>query len=174
LANDSKLTWTTTEETNTSHFEIERSADGKVFTKAGSVTASFNSSGRKNYSYTDANVTALSTPILYYRIKMVGADGQFTYSSIVSIRIIANAGPLAVYPKPATDNLSLMVSLKQKEQLNLQIFNNAGTLVQTKAISLKEGSNIISIGVSNLPSGAYTLQVKGSATINQATRFIKQ
>ena len=69
---------------------------------------------------------------MYYRLKMVDIDGIFTYSNIVSIRIKGNASILSVYPNPAKNNLSLMVSVKQKEQVTMRIFDNAGNLVQTK------------------------------------------
>jgi hypothetical protein len=47
------LTWQTSNEVNTSHFNIQRSADGLNFTNAGNVTAKGNSTLTNNYSFID-------------------------------------------------------------------------------------------------------------------------
>jgi hypothetical protein len=86
LQNDNaSLNWKTENEQNTSHFEIERSTDGRNYTTVGNVAA-FNQPGIHNYNYTD-NIAALAVPIVYYRLKQKDIDGRFTYSGIVVLSI---------------------------------------------------------------------------------------
>jgi hypothetical protein len=69
------LNWQTAQEINTSHFIIERSANGTDFSSIGKVSASGNNSITKDYLYTD---TKPAKGTNYYRLKMVDADGIFT------------------------------------------------------------------------------------------------
>jgi hypothetical protein len=72
------LTWNVEAEENLSGYEIERSNDGRSFSKIGFVAAS----AQRSYSYTD------NRPLVsgFYRIKSVDVDGKFMYSTTVSLR----------------------------------------------------------------------------------------
>ncbi len=75
-----KLTWITSNENNLGYFSIERSGDGMNFVNVGKVDAAGNTSSDTNYEFQDnANLTLQS---YYYRLKMINADGSFTFSSI--------------------------------------------------------------------------------------------
>jgi hypothetical protein len=76
--------WSTTNEVNNDHFEVERCSDGrafeavaKLYPKDGNLTAV------KNYSFVDQNV---SSGTAYYRIKQVDIDGNVAYSAIVTYK----------------------------------------------------------------------------------------
>lgn len=60
-------------------FEIEKSKDGMQYSSIGNIPAR-NLNDRQNYCYTDNNAVAANQ---YYRLKMIGTDGQYTYSNIV-------------------------------------------------------------------------------------------
>jgi PA14 domain len=82
-ATSNQLNWVTESESNTSHFEVEKSKDGNVFEKTTMVIpAAGNSSAQITYSAQDAYPFSGKT---YYRLKMADKDGKFTYSSIISI-----------------------------------------------------------------------------------------
>jgi hypothetical protein len=72
------LTWNVEAEENLSGYEVERSNDGRSFSKIGFVAAS----SQKSYTYTD------SRPLVsgYYRIKSVDVDGKFMYSTVISLK----------------------------------------------------------------------------------------
>lgn len=82
------LMWETLSESNTSHFELEWSEDGKTFQTLQTVIAAGNSSTTQNYSYSHFPEKQFS--IIYYRLKSVDFDGSFTYSSILSVNRIYN------------------------------------------------------------------------------------
>lgn len=100
---DAHLHWETTEEVNSSHFEVERSRDARNFTAIGSVEAHRNTSGVRRYLYNDPS---LPSGTYYYRLKMVDTDGTFSYSRLASIRIDRDA-EIVIYPNPAEEQLTI-------------------------------------------------------------------
>ncbi|MET0636101.1 MAG: T9SS type A sorting domain-containing protein [Chitinophagaceae bacterium] len=77
------LAWSTTMESNSSRFEIERTSFGSTITymKIGTVTAAGTSSSLINYSFTDNYPNNGSN---FYRLRMVDIDGRYKYSSTVT------------------------------------------------------------------------------------------
>jgi len=79
------IEWKTSDEGNTTKFEIERSAsnpDNFIFIK--SISASGNNS---YYSYQDnaVNFKGGSSSIYFYRLKCIDASGNYTYSNSISV-----------------------------------------------------------------------------------------
>lgn len=74
------LNWSTLSETDNKKFIIERSSDGVVFEKIGSVKGEGNSSIKREYSYSDTR--PLNKPYAYYRIKQMDLNGEFKYSEV--------------------------------------------------------------------------------------------
>lgn len=99
--NQTHLSWSTSEEVNNKGFDIERSADGKVFTHIGHVAAMDQAVTLKNYQYTDR--TPLAGPN-YYRLKQLDHDGKFAYSKMVHVNL-PGTSHISVYPNPATGDL---------------------------------------------------------------------
>lgn len=83
-----KLSWTTAQEQNSSHFEIQKSADGSVFVAAGSVQAAGNSDNPRHYQFTDNDPIDGTS---YYRLKEVDRDGTFKYSRTLTLRYEAKS-----------------------------------------------------------------------------------
>lgn len=82
--NEVAVKWTTEQELNTSHFNIQRSITGKEFITIGKVNA-VGTSGQNSYSYTDKELGKAA--ILYYRLEIVEKDGKISYSKIQSIKL---------------------------------------------------------------------------------------
>ncbi|SDE61007.1 Por secretion system C-terminal sorting domain-containing protein [Dyadobacter soli] len=95
----SLLGWSTTAETNSDRFEIERSANGKAWSKIGTVASTGESKVLVKYTFSDANPLSGEN---YYRLKMVDKDATFAYSSIKNVSFGHLAKQLA-YPNPARD-----------------------------------------------------------------------
>lgn len=100
--NAAKLDWSTTEEVNSDHFEVQMSTDAKTWRSLGTVTSNGDSKQQKQYTFTDALPTK---PISYYRLKMVDRDGTFALSPIRSL--IFEALALRLYPNPAVETAYL-------------------------------------------------------------------
>jgi hypothetical protein len=98
----SLLSWTTVAETNSDHFEIQRSSTGKSWKKIGKIASSGESRAKLDYSFKD------NAPVdgdNLYRLKMVDKDGSFAYSRIVSLSF--ETGSESIYPNPASDKLEI-------------------------------------------------------------------
>jgi trimeric autotransporter adhesin len=170
--NDGLLTWKTTEEENTSRFEIQRSFDGSNFSAIGSVTATGNSIFGNAYTFTDKNITSLSSKIVYYRLKMIDTDGKYSYSKLIALNIKNKESIAILYPNPATSNATLMISVQKEEHLNYTVTDQSGRVLINRKVSVYEGSNTIAINIEMLKAGFYTLSIKGPVT-NKQIRFVK-
>ncbi len=146
--NENVLSWQTSAEHNSKHFEIERSTDGKTFGTVGKISAAGESSVVKNYTFADKNV---SSPIYYYRLKSVDNDGSSEYSRVISIvSATVTASFLHAFPNP-TDN-SITISSSDYTQ-PARVYNYTGALVFEKNTTPQQ------IDMSDMPTGIYFLHV---------------
>ena len=82
LSEKNKITWSTVTETNNSYFNIERSVDATTFEVVGKLQGAGNSVSIKNYSYLDLKPLPKTS---YYRLKQVDNNGEYKYSTIISV-----------------------------------------------------------------------------------------
>lgn len=93
------LTWETAWEKNSHEFVVERSSDMARFEELGRVTASGETMGRKQYSFTDEFPLS---DVSYYRLRMVDRDQSFSFSQTRDVVIHDLSARLEVSPNPAT------------------------------------------------------------------------
>lgn len=146
--NDVLLTWQTSSEINTSHFNIQKSYNGTEFTTIGTLLAKGNSNQLVNYYYTDKINTANNKH--FYRLEMVDKDGTKTYSKT---RLINNSlkASIQLYPNPATDYV-IVVSTNAKK---IQVLDISGKAVIN--IDVTNNHNIVNL--KSLTAGNYILAV---------------
>jgi hypothetical protein len=158
------LSWSTSEETNSDRFDIERSQNGKNWMKIGSLASHKESSVNQYYSFVDASPLRGDN---LYRLKMVDLDETFTYSSIENLNF---KGIALVYPNPvsASQNLTLNVGDWSKVSL-VKVVNASGKVVF-------EASNALLSGIStrNLVAGTYVVQVTHTDGTVSSQRFVRQ
>ena len=152
------LHWTTASEINNSHFDIERSYDGRTFEAVGKVAGNGNSQHQIDYSYTDASVSKVQNTV-YYRLKQVDFDGAFEYSDIRVVRFdaVGNNMQLVAYPNPMNDQLNVMLSLPSGEKYQLQVTNPQGALVHQRNHVFSSGLHTLDLSQWN--SGMYIVEV---------------
>jgi hypothetical protein len=83
--NNIQLRWSTAQESNSSHFEIQKNSNNNSqnFFLVGNVNAAGESSTRKEYNYIDDAPIGGTT---YYRIRQVDRDGNSMYSRTISVQ----------------------------------------------------------------------------------------
>ncbi|WP_276503151.1 PQQ-dependent sugar dehydrogenase [Terrimonas pollutisoli] len=170
--NSAVLQWETINENNASHFIVERSIDNRNFENIGKVTANGNSTAAIQYSHIDHDVNTLSSTIIYYRLKMVDADGQYKYSSIVTIALADITNKIIVSPNPATDETKLNITATKSGKATWKLIDNGGRVLKQNVVHIKKGNNNVSIPVAGLSAGLYYLQVSG-AGLDQNIKFQK-
>lgn len=169
---DVLLNWETSAEINTSHFTLQRSADGSQFTGIGTVQAAGNSTVKHQYTYLDAGALNTQASVLYYRLQTTDKDGKQYYSAIVPVKINGSGITARVYPNPATDFVVVNYNLQNSSKATLRITDAGGKQVLAKQLS-NTGNGQTSVDVKALPAGVYYIQVVTDKGV-QTARFIKQ
>ena len=159
---DGLLTWRTANEVNVSHFELQRSGDGRSFNVIRMVQAKGTAQSETDYSYTDKNLPA---GVYYYRLRMVDKDGKETYSAVVTI-VLKSSNAITLYPVPAKEAVWLSGSAANLPGTNALLMDVQGRVLQSIRISQWPQR----IDVSNLAAGTYLVKVEGV----KAMSFIKQ
>ena len=155
--NEALLDWSVeNQDANSSHFEIERSANGKDFSQVAMVNATNNT--KQSYSFTD-NDPSLSGSV-YYRLKMVDKDGQFAYSEIKSVQFANTGFSVLVYPNPIQSVSKLRVNLDKPQVIKVTITNSTGSTIQQFQINGQRGMNEKSINLSTVPAGSYMIRIQ--------------
>jgi len=148
----SHLEWSTSEEINSSHFEVERSDDAKSWRQIGSVDARGEGIASPTASVRYAFID--ETPVggnNFYRLKMVDRDETFAYSRIVKIAIDGQL-EWAVYPNPVADKLFFSTNIKQN-LASARLVDAAG-----RTMFASHGESGEGIDVSRMPPGLYLLK----------------
>jgi hypothetical protein len=156
-----ELTWATAQEINSSHFEIEYSANNSNWHTIATVPASGNTTHRMDYNYYHGTVIA---ELNYYRLKQVDLDGRTEYSNVLLIKQnFANRNSMQVAPHPATpENIQVQINSTEKYSSNLMIVDCLGRVVCKTDISIRKGLNNIRIADTKLPKGIYFILLTGN------------
>jgi hypothetical protein len=155
--NNALLNWSVeNQDANSSHFEIERSANGIDFNQVATVNATSNT--QESYSYTDDNSNLAGA--VYYRLKMVDKDGQFAYSDIKSVQFANAAFAVSLYPNPVQNLTKLKVTLDEAQVIKVSVNNALGNLVKQYQITGQKGNNEKTIDLSDVPSGSYMIRIQ--------------
>ena len=166
-----QLTWATASEVNNEGFDIERSTDGVRFEKIGFVKGNGTTVEVKKYSFTDKKVTANLT---YYRLKQVDTDGRFEYSKVISaLRKSDKFNAISTSPNPTNDMLNIVVETKNEDDLEINLLDVFGKIIQQQKTTVQQGLNNKSLDLQDLPSGIYFLQLQ-QGTERIIRRIIKE
>ena len=169
------LNWKTENEINTSHFAIERSADGIRFNGIGNVTANGrnNTGGSFSYAFTDNDAINQSSQRLYYRLKVVDIDGNFKYSNIISVSFPLITGKISIAPNPVLTTVNVAVAAETNGMVQWKLMDNVGRVILKGSENVKKGpGNNFTINMNKLSAGTYNLSVTG-AGIDQNVKMQK-
>jgi Secretion system C-terminal sorting domain len=169
---DVKLTWSTATEINNSHFTIQRSGRGDVFTDVLHVAGAGNSTTVQNYTAIDASPLP---GVNYYRLKQTDFDGRYTYSNIRVVNMNTSV-PVSIFPNPFRGS-SIQVAVGEVEtgDMEVELYDLAGKKVETTIrISEVETGGVVTLDLgSDLAPGAYMIEVK-TVGGNFHQRIVKQ
>jgi hypothetical protein len=163
--------WETASETNSSHYVVQRSADGLNYYDIEMVEAAGNSQTSLTYQIVDRQPLA---GMSYYRLLQVDVDGQSELYDPVRVEIQVT-WEAAVYPNPAIagQKVELRVQSEQEQSITLEVYDMNGTLHWSGNRLLSGGTQRIEIParVTQKP-GMYLIKVTNQ--LNQQTlKFIR-
>jgi endonuclease I len=153
---DILLQWKVSMETNFKQYEVERSTDGIHFNTIAIVAAQ----NKPGYTLTDNSLPGVQT--VFYRIKMVDADGRFTYSKTIPVKLNRRDAGITAYPNPAVNEITIGLLQALPVKSTIRITDITGKEVLKQSIS--SAQNNIRLKVNNLPAGRYFVAVLNNET----------
>lgn len=172
-----KLRWETGWERNSSHFEVERSLEGKHFDSIGQVKAVGESAQLRVYEFVDENALEELAGKVYYRLRQVDIDGTFSYSAVQVVDLPAQPIKLiGIGPNPFSDQLRIQVHSTQARIFRLRLLNSQGVSVLEQEFRVPRGAEneLIFLQLSQqLKAGMYIMEVY-SQEHHQLVRLLKQ
>lgn len=145
-----QLDWTTASERNNSHFEVQKSLDGRNFITIGNVDGNGTTTESKSYLYVDKN---MNDNLLYYRLKQMDYDGMYAFSDVRSIMIAEDSKSFQIFP---TTTNSIITVLNNKDIANavVNVYNQLGQQMNT--INLSQQAQI---DLTEYPDGMYFITI---------------
>ena len=148
-----KLDWSTAWEQDNSHFEVQRSADGRDFEAIGFVGGANDSAETLYYQFVDHD------PLMgrnFYRLKQQDFTGTFDFSEITSVYFQSGSHPFKVYPTIVDDLFMLETTHENLGKITLRLFNLRGDHVY----SVRPTTLRTEIGRNQFPSpGIYIYRI---------------
>ncbi len=165
---DIKLNWVTTGESYLDRMEIERSSNGTDFSFAAtSITTA--------KEYTDVNAVRFFNKDnnLFYRLKLVDQQGNFSYSQVVLVKVNKQASFVtSIRPMFAEGKIAVGINAPQQSAVTLRLSDVSGQLIKTMQVNVSNGNSIQYMdGLYTLTPGVYVLQIiNGRQVIAQKLR----
>jgi len=157
------LTWTSVGESGNDHYTLERSANGVDYSTLAVIAAA---NAPHTYVHTDGNPVQGDN---YYRLSQTGINGvPHTYD----IRIVSLMPELTIAPNPVVDNLNLKLSGEERGLITVSLYTSNGAMIRQWMLQKNGALAEASYPLSDLPAGAYLLQVK-SARGRQVRNIVK-
>ena len=173
------LSWTTASEENNTGFHVEhrRAATGETttdtatgpFEAIGFVNGAGTTSEARRYRF---QTEALEAGRHVFRLRQVDFDGTVSYSSEVELAV-ASALPegyrlSAAYPNPFNPQTQFTLSVRQAQEVRVEVFNLLGQRVRL----LHEGpleperEHTFTFEAGDLPSGLYLYRAQGETFVS--------
>ena len=152
------LSWNTSSEFNIKNFVVERSSDGVQFHNLTQILpVGINGNGAAYSTIDQYPFSGFN----YYRLKIVDLDGNFAYSHIIKLLMPGKGFAVTQwFPNPVHDLFHLQLQSDKKQVVQFYVFDVTGRLLQSNAISVKEGVNDASISLVNLANGFYIIHAR--------------
>lgn len=161
--NGVQLLWKVSDWELLSHFDIQKSSNGKQFTTIGSLGAN----QKEEYRFVDRE--PVTSPV-YFRIKSIGRDGTVFYSSVISAG--TDLGNIMIaYPMPAQNEITVQHALVV-DKGQISVHTQEGNLVM--AVPLCSGAMQTALDLSYLKTGVYLLRFDTGNGKVETTRIVKQ
>ncbi len=160
-----KVEWKSATEATGDIFELERSADAKTFTKIATVAA--NGKPSTYLQWDESPVQGVN----YYRVKLVDANGKYSYSKVVSATVGGtNTFAIEAYPNPVHNTVSVKVNGMVSGKGSVVVTDVTGKVVS--AVTTVE-NNSAELNVSHLANGMYLLNYTDDVR-NESIKINKQ
>jgi hypothetical protein len=170
------LNWSTTDETNNSHFVLSYSIDNSTFIEFDRVTSSKQILGINKYARLHIDIVSLlkqkGAKKIIYQIKQVDMDGREEYAPLIICNLEkTNLAGIAIRPNPAHDKIYISCNeLIQPAQVTI-----TNTLGVAFPVKLNVTNTEWEIELTNqMPTGIYFITIQDIYGAYHQTKFIKE
>lgn len=169
-----QINWSTVQEINNNHFELERSVDGITFEKIATIMGSNFSSTQKNYGFTDVSFPKINK--IYYRLIQVDNDGTAAFSTIKIVLLkeykTQTFSVDNIAPNPTTNFTTVSISSFSNKKISISITNAVGKTIKQQNAMLRLGKNNITLDFNNQAAGLYFVNINDEVTGTNAVHKI--
>lgn len=154
----SELEWVVSANEAGAHFEVEKSTDGRNFSKAATVYTT-PQEGDAYYTFSE-NVSGG----VFYRLRLVNRDRSTSQSAVVLVKNeMSVAAPLRISPNPVGPTLVFTYEAAHAETVTMNLYNSVGARVISRQLAAQKGINRYSIPLgAEIKSGAWLLELSGT------------
>jgi hypothetical protein len=168
--NSMQLKWVAMQQTATDWFEIEQSDDGvSNWRVIGSVPVSMALPGETSYNFSYNKNAANS----FFRIAGVATSNERLYSSIFKSPCSVNSY-LSVVPNPVYSTATLRIGSLAASKIKILVGDAGGVIVQSRDFALMQGTNNLSLNLSSIHAGYYTLAIQWMSGKQDVLNILKQ
>jgi len=175
--NKVNLTWITDAQARNDHFEVERSFDQTSFSTVGIIMgAQSTNSISSQYSFKDVAPELVNHAVIYYRLKQVDADEQFSYSIVKMIRISSvTKAFVRISPNPYMDKLNVNFTTDAPGSAEVRLISASGNLVKIAALPVTRGYNTIQLhDLQSQSQGLYIANIIINNKVVASLKVLKQ
>lgn len=159
-----EINWASSKAWDFSHYELERSVDGKAFDLIATIDAEEISNETVEYTYSDRQPLH---GVSYYRLKAVDVDGSFEYKAVELLKFGAES--FNVFPNPSSIGYFYVSWSHATEGTSLNLRDSVGRTVRNTNLSADEST----VSTEGLPAGFYYLTVQSPVGMQQTQVVIK-
>ena len=152
-----KLTWTASEDESFPGYEVQRSTNGIDWEPVHFMPAK-QINGTNKYDIVD---NMPNKGVSYYRLKFNETGKLTSYSPVETVRITDISASLTLFPNPAIDKASIVITAGVNNQVaHIHIINAQGKRLSSQKITLAKGNNSLNLPIQgSWPPGIYIVQV---------------
>jgi lysophospholipase L1-like esterase len=159
-----QVEWKVSSESGAKEYMIEKSADGRAFSYAGTVAAIGNNNADMSYEWFDRIPVQGDN---FYRIKAIGVTGSVNYTNVVKVNFAGKAQLVSIFPNPVrSGQFTIQLEGLEKGNYTIKVLDQLGHEVFVKAI------NITSVAMSedvrlaaNVSAGIYTILISNDKNV---------
>jgi hypothetical protein len=169
--NNIAVEWKVATQLNVASYEVEKSTNGRSFSKVASQVAIGVNNASTTYNWLDEHSVAGTN---YYRIKAIDVNGAAKYTQIVKITLGKVGTGFTVSPNPVKGNsFTLQFSNEATGKYEVRLVNVTGQVLYNKTIQHAGGnaSQLFTLP-SQIISGVYQLEVIAPDKSKQAQKLL--
>jgi Secretion system C-terminal sorting domain len=111
---------------------------------------------------------------VYFRLLMGANNHHAKYSPVRKVSSLHTPNSFQLAGNPVKDEIKITATATKKENLDIQVINQAGQVLVTRQAALIAGNNLVKVPVQHLAPGMYFVKLSNGNSAPQTFRVLKQ